>query len=213
MGQTRGQLKATVRVNLDDAGITFFSENDLNDSFQDAYDDIVCLTQCIPQVADGLSWLANLCYYNPISDLGVTDYLGVIAIFNYSTNRWLRDDLTLRDFDRIQRNWENWQGTPQYWVSSDPLHFAIAPNYGSVPQGLFKLVYCATAPALIDDTSTFLIASDMQDLIEFYTTADMLEQAQEYNKALDYWEKYYEHIDVYATRVKKSNASDLLLRV
>ena len=213
MGQTRGEIKATVRVNLDDAGITFFSEDDLNDSFQDAYDDIVCFTQCISKVADGLNWLANLCYYNPISDLGIADYLGIIAIFNYSTNRWLRDDLTIRDFDRIQRNWENWQGTPQYWASSDPLHFAIAPNYGSVPQGLFKLVYYATAPALMDDTSIFLIASDMQDLLEFYTTADMLEQAQEYNKALDYWEKYYEHIDVYADRVKRANKSDLLLRV
>ena len=32
MGQTRGQLKTTIRTNLDDAGVSFYSDDDLNDS-------------------------------------------------------------------------------------------------------------------------------------------------------------------------------------
>ena|ERR1035437_3134332 len=213
MGQTRGQLKAVVRSNLDDNGVTFYTDTDLNDSFQDAYDDIVCISQCISKVADNLSWVANLVYYNPIVDLSLTDYLSPIAIFNHSTNRWLRDDLTLRDFDRLRRDWECWQGTPQFWGSSDPLHFAIAPNYGSIPQGTFKLVYAAQAPTLVNDSSTFLTATDVQTLFEFYVTADMLEQAQEYNKASEFWLKYNDSITEYADRVKRNNKHDLLLRV
>ena len=233
MGQTRLQLKTTIRTNLDDNGVTFYSNDDLNDSIQDAYDDVVCLTQCVPKIADNLRWKPNLVYYNPISDLAISDYLGIIAIFNYSSNRWLRDDLTLRDFDRIQRNWEVWKGTPQFWASSDPLHFAIAPTYGGTAVdgafssafsssffisvsdlfATFKLVYYTQAPALSGDSSTFLIASDMQDLVEFYVTADMLEQAQEFGKASDWWSKYYDHIETYASRVKRSNKHDLLLRV
>src|ERR1035437_437933 len=213
MGQYRGQLKTIVRTNLDDAGVTFYQDIDLNDSMQDAYDDVCCLSQCIVKIADNLNWVANVVYYNPASDLSLSDYLGPVAIFNYNTNRWLRDDLTLRDFDRIQRNWENWQGTPQFWSPSDPLHFAIAPNYGSIPQGTFKLVYWAIAPQLVDDSSVFLIASDVNNLIEFYCTADMLEQVQEYQKAGDFWEKYFSSLDEYSARVKTNNKSDLLMRV
>ena len=100
MGQTRGQIKNTVRVNLDDLGVTFFSEDDLNDSLQDAYDDIVCLSRCIVKRVE-INWIENLSYYDFAGELGITDYLATVAIFNQVTNRWLRDDLTVRDFDRI----------------------------------------------------------------------------------------------------------------
>lgn len=212
MGQTRLQIKTTVRVNLDDAGVTFYSDDDLTESIQDAYDDVVANSQCVTKVADNLNWIANLSYYNPIVNLSITDYMAVVAIFNYSTNRWLRDDLVLRDFDRLRRDWENWVGTPQFWTPSDPLHFAIAPKYSDAG-GTFKIVYWATAPTLADDTGTFLLASDVNNLIEFYTTADMLEQAQEYSKATEYWDKYYESLVEYSDRVKRNNKTDLLMRV
>jgi len=240
MGQTRGQLKITIRQNLDDDVASFYSDTDLNESLQDAYDDIASLTQCITSIADNLVWVPNLVYYDPRVDLGMIDYLGMVAIFNYSTNRWLRDDLSIRDFDRIQRNWECWTGTPQFWAPSDPYHFAIAPNYPGTLSGgafnqvdfsssydvvvnslnpvgalatTFKLVYYSQAPKLTSDSSTFKIASDMQTLLEFYSTADLLEQSQEFVKASEYWEKYYESIENYADRVKRANKADLLMRV
>ena len=235
MGQTRAQLKITVRTNLDDLGVSFYSEDDLNDSLQDAYDDIVCMSQCITKTVN-LNWLSQLTYINFVSDYGLTDYLATVAIFNYSTNRWLRDDLTLRDLDRLRRDWELWIGTPQFWCSSDPLHIAIAPKYMNVAAvegafnplafsnaffigatfgtlGSFKLIYWAQAPALVSDLSTFLTASDVQNMFEFYCTADMLEGAEEYSKASEYWEKYYNSLIEYSSRVKRNNKHDLLLRV
>lgn len=235
MGQTRGQIKATVRANLDDAGVTFFSEVDLDEALQDAYDDIVCISQCICKSVT-LNWVGGLTYYDFVNDLAVTDYLATVAIFNTSTNRWLRDDLNLRDFDRLRRDWELWIGAPQFWATSDPKHIAIAPKYaggtatagafaitafsnaffigsGSTNLGTFRLLYWATAPALVSDSNTFLTASDVQNLFEFYATADQLESAEEYSKAAEYWEKYYNSLMEYSERVKRINKSDLLLRV
>lgn len=235
MGQTRGQIKVTIRENLNDEGVTFWSEDDLNESLQDAYDDIVVMSNCIAKNVT-LNWIGDLSYLDFVNDFGVTDYLATVAIFNNTTNRWLRDDLTLRDLDRLRRDWELWVGTPQFWASSDPKRIAIAPKYssaGATPGafaphafsnaffignsnsflGTFKLLYWAKAPTLVDDLSTFLTASDVQNMFEFYGTADMLEQAQEFTKAQEYWEKYFNSLQEYSVRVKRNNKSDLLLRV
>lgn len=315
MGQTRGEIKSDIKDNLSDLSLNFYGEDDLNDSVQDAYSDIAILTQCI-QKKTALNWVPNLSYYSPVA-LGVSDYLGVIAIFNNVTNLWLRDDLSLKDFDRIRRDWENWTGTPQFWSPSDPVRFGIAAKYSSVflplqqfynsagftffnsfgtgyvhfitigtitysyvqqpsdgssdianalvnainsssnlnmvasavgslvilsallntgdtvlcsasdgnasknvlelsnaiTSGYFILYYFALAPALTSDTDTFQIAGDMQTLLTHYVTADLLEQAQEFGKASDYWNNYYQGIEDYADRVKRNVKSDLLLRI
>lgn len=209
-----GQIKTSVRTNLNDNGVTFWTDTDFNDSFQDAYDDVVCLSQCVVK-STTLSWIANLSYYDVVVDCGVLDYLATVAIFNYATNRWLRDDLNLRDFDKFRKDWETWSGTPQFWASSDFSRIAVAPKYiTSIPTpGTFKLVYWTTAPVLFTDGDNFLMASDAQTLLEYYVSADMLEQAQEFSKAAEYWEKYYTDLEEYSDRVKCNNRSDLLLRV
>lgn len=315
MGQTRGEIKSDIKDNLSDLSLNFYGEDDLNDSVQDAYSDIAILTQCI-QKKTALNWVPNLSYYSPVT-LGVGDYLGVIAIFNNVTNLWLRDDLSLKDFDRIRRDWENWSGTPQFWSPSDPVRFGIAAKYSApfpplqqfynsagfqffnsfgtgyahyitigtvtysyvqqagdgssdianalanvvssgndpnmvpsvignlvilsailntgdtvlcsasdfnapknvlelsnaITSGYFILYYFALAPTLTSDSDTFQIASDMQTLLTHYVTADLLEQAQEFGKAADYWGTYYQGIEDYADRVKRNVKSDLLLRI
>lgn len=235
MGKTRGQVKAEVQTNLIELNLNFYSDDDLNQSIQDAYDDIAILTQCIQKQVT-LPWISNLSYYN-FANL-VSDYLGTIAIFNNVSNLWLRDDLSLKDFDRIRRDWETWIGTPMFWAPSDPQNIGVCPKYlnanitygafdfnsfnnnaffinNSVQANLgsFILYYWALAPALVSDTDTFLIASDKDSTIMRYATADLLEQAQEFNKAQTVWKFYFLDIDDYADRVKRNNKSDLLLRL
>jgi hypothetical protein len=231
VGKTRGQIKADVQDNLSDLNLNFFSDDDLNTSVQDAYTDIAILTQCI-QKQSTQNWISNLSYYNFVN-LGVSDYFGTIAIFNNVTNLWLRDDVSLKDFDRIRRDWELWIGTPIFWAPSDPVNIAIAAKYlasnlgafaatafssgffldSSGALGSFILYYWGIAPTLVSDASTFLIASDMQRLLTNYATADLLEQAQEFGKADDFWNKYNADITSYSDRVKRNAKSDLLLRI
>lgn len=235
MSKTRGQIKADVQANLTELNLHFYSDDDLNNSIQDAYDDIAILSQCIQKNVT-LPWISNLSYYNFVQQ-GIGDYLGTIAIFNNVTNLWLSDDLSLKDFDRIRRDWENWVGTPQWWAPSDPQNIAIAAKYynanisygaftstafsnafflnNSAQSGLgtFKLYYWALAPQLVSDNDTFLIASDKTTAITRYVTADLLEQAQEFNKAGTFWQPYFQDIDEYSDRVKRNNKADLLLRL
>ena len=236
MGKTRGQVKAEIQNNLIELNFNFYSDDDLNASVQDAYDDIVILTQCI-QKRIVLPWISNLSYYK-YTERGVADYLGTIAIFNNVTNQWLRDDLSLKDFDRIRRDWEVWIGTPLFWAPSDPDNIAICPKYlnssivygafdaGSFDNGSYfvnnaylaglgdyELFYWALAPKLVSDNDTFLIASDKTTALTQYATADLLEQAQEFNKAQTFWNPYALNVDDYADRVKRNCKSDLLLRI
>lgn len=237
MGQTRGAIKSQITGNLVDLSINFYSDEDLNISIQDAYTDISILTQCIGKTSLTFPWISNLSYYNFVK-LGINDYLATIAIFNNVTNLWLRDDLSLKDFDRIRRDWELWVGAPQFWAPSDFQTIAIAAKYmnsngntgafdpftfsssafftgvsSSNSLGTFDLHYWAIAPTLLGDSDVFLIASDMQNMVANYCTGDLLEQAQEFQKAQDCWGEYYNSIESYADRVKRNCKSDLLLRI
>lgn len=240
MSKTRGQIKADIQSNLQDLSMNFFSDQDLNDAIQDAYNDVAIMSQCIQKKVT-LNWISDLNYYDFVA-LGVPDYLGTIAIFNHVTNLYLRDDLNLKDFDRIRRDWEKWIGTPQFWAPSDFKRIAICAKYtlgggtssggafyssafsnaffvgtgsgaGPISLGTFDLLYWATAPTLVSDSDTFLIAADKDQMITQFATAELLEQPQEFSKSNDYWALYYDNLQDYQDRVKRLNRSDLLLRI
>ncbi|MGH7239766.1 MAG: hypothetical protein ACREHG_06825 [Candidatus Saccharimonadales bacterium] len=207
---TRKAIRSDIRDNLNDAGITYYSDSDINDAIQDAYNEIVSRTFCFVKSLD-VDWDSKI-YWDFINDADATDYMGTVAIFNTNTNLWLRDDLSLRDFDRIRKNWETWIGAPQFWAPHSLKYVAIAPYYTS-PSGTFKLVYWALPPTLAGDSDSPLIATDMQSLFEYYCTADLLETAQEITKATIYWAKYEKDIPKYKARCINMAKTDLLLRV
>ncbi len=208
---TRAQLRSSVRANLADAGITFYDDTMINDALQDAYDDVA--TRCRPIVKSAsIAQQAGTPYYD-LSNLGISDYLGTIAIFNPSSNLWLRDDATHRDLDRIRRDWETgWTGTPQMWCPHSLKYIIIVPNLAVVTTETLTVWYWALAPTMAEST-TPLVATDMQNLLEHFATADLIETAEEFKKALFYWGLYNEDVNPYRYRCQNLAASDLLLRV
>src|SRR5579872_5313919 len=176
----RGQIRTRVESNLSDAGV-FFSANAINDSLQDAYNEVASRTRCIIKSAT-VNQVADSNYYDFIT-LGVTDYLATIGIFNNETQFWLRDDLSLRDFDRLRRNWELWVGSPQFWAPHSLKYIAIAPVNAVVTTQTFTLWYWAIAPTFTLDSDSPLIATDKQNLLENYACGDLLADAKEYTKA------------------------------
>lgn len=204
---TFGEIKGNVRSNLDDAGVTFYSADAITESLQDAYDDVAFQCRNIIRkitVPFGI---------DPYIDFSVyaIDYMGTKAIFNRNTNRWLLDCLTLRDFDKIRSDWELWVGTPLFWAAVDTKLAALVPSYAALPSDLMDLYYIASAPTIVDDDDTPLIATDFTDLLENYATADQLETAEEYTKAQPFWERYVEDIQPYGDRVKRMSKRDLLM--
>jgi hypothetical protein len=202
-------IKTDIRENLNDSGITYYSAADMTESMEDAYSDVLFRTRCsIKKVT--LSFIAG-CYYD-FKFLGVEDFMCVIAIFNNNTNHWLLDDVTIKDLDSIRTDWEIAEGQPQVWC---PLNFELNViwPYLSVPTGTFDLYYAAKAANIDDDTDTPLIASDAQSLLEQYCSGDLLEQAEEYTKANEYFKDYEDTLSEYFDRVKNLARRDLLIKI
>jgi hypothetical protein len=204
------QLKTDTRINLNDSGVLNFSVQDLDDSMQDAYDDIVSLTQCIIKKTT-LNWTGQLSYYDFGSLIAEGDYLAVIAIRNNVNNEWLDDNKNMRDFDMMGVDWELRSGTPLWWAVLNFKYTAIYPRYIN-SSGNFDLYYWATAPLIINSENP-LIAPDFQDLLTKYSTMDLLESFEEFSKASIFWNDYNTHIEKYRERVKNLAKTDLLIRI
>ena len=179
----RAQLTGRVLGNLDDLGISYYTQDDANQSVKDAYDRVSVLTGCITKAT------AIINTGEPYWDLRnyISDYLYPIGIYNYATNSWLNpvDRLFL---DSIRWDWELWNGQPNYFTPIDYRRIAVAPHL-STTTGVLFLIYRAT-PEPLSDSSIFLLPQSIETILEFYATADLLEQGKEYKKANFNWESY-----------------------
>lgn len=206
----QSEVKEAVLKNLNDAGATFFTHNDLSDSIQDAYDDIVALSQCLVASIQ-LSWQSELTYYF-FETLGATNYLHTLAVFNHNTNRFLSDNLSLRDMDKLRLDWETWNGQPEMWCPHTFESVAIVPR-PLIATGQYTLYYAKKAPALANDASVFLFTKHADDLVEHYVTADLLEQAEEFTKAAPFWKSYFDGVISYKAQCHNIAKSDLMMRI
>lgn len=207
---TFGQIKARVAGNLADANTTFYSEEDLIDSLQDGYDDIAFQAKCIIKKAIDIPFRVSP-YYD--FSLYIPDFLQLTAIFNNNTNCFLDDNLSLRDFDKLRSDWELWVGTPQWWCPADLRMNVILPFYSTIPSQSMDVYYNAMAPVITDDSETPLIAGDMQKLLEWYCTGDLLEQAEEFTKASAYFSQYNSVLAEYKERCQLAARRDLLITI
>ncbi len=207
----RGSIRTNVRSNLYDNGITFYSDQAINDAIQDAYNEVAAKCRCIVK-STTVNQVASQPYYD-FQALGTADYLGTVAIFNLETNFWLRDDISLRDFDRLRRDWETWSGQPQFWAPHSQRLIAISPNLSQTAGEQFTLWYWAIAPTIILDTDVLLVATDQQPLLEYYATGDLLQNAEEVTKAQGYLTQYQKQKELYKNRCVDLARADILLRV
>jgi len=149
----------------------------------------------------------------PYMDLSayVENFMGVLAIFNNNTNRFLLDNLSLRDFDKIRQDWELWSGTPEHWVAINFQLVALVPFYATKPVLGFDLYYVAKAP-LVNDEDVPLVDIDYQSLFENYCVADLLESNEEFTKASFFWKEYLDDLAFYKERVSLRAKRDLILK-
>lgn len=205
---TRAQLKTRLTSNLGDAQSVFWTDADKNYAIQDAYSDAIAFAKVLTKSAT-ISLVANQPYYN-LRSL-ISDFIGCIAIFNPATNKWLFDDQTVRDFDKLRIDWEMWNGEPAFWAPVSPDLVAIIPSK-SVSAGTLTVYYWASAPTLSSDSDVFLLADDLiGDSLETCATGDLLEQAEEFVKAQSYHARYEKSLQEIADRYNNMAKSDLIL--
>ncbi len=213
MSANRATLRDSILENLQGstAASNYYQVADINDSIQDAYNEVVAKTRCIVKKVT-CNWASSKNYYDPIVDLGISDFLGVIGLFDHNSNLWLRDDVSMRDFNRIRRDWEVWSGYSQFWAPHSQQRFAVCPAL-AVGVGTFDFWYYAIAPTLTDDTTATLLPSDMDILLTDYATFDLLESAQEITKAASYMARYENKKVILQERAHNLAAQQLLLRI
>lgn len=207
---TRADVKTRVLKNLNDAGATYYTGADLEDAIQDAYDDIVALSQC-NFASITLNWPANTTYFF-LESLGATDYISTVAIYNHNTKRFLDDSVNLRQFDGIRDDWEIWNGQPEFWTPHTFESVAIAPRLATAT-GQYTVYYIKRAPVLAQDSDSFIFSKFADDLVETYVTADLLEQAEEFTKAALFWKPYFEGVLAYKQECQNLARTDLILHV
>lgn len=180
---TRGQAKSKVVVNLDTHA--HFSEVDLDNSLQDASDEILVSTGCVEGVFE-LELVPNHIYYNLKET--IPNYFHTVRIWSPVLKSFLVETDSRR-LDRVKRDWELWRDNPQFWFPHSYERIAIVPAIREAGQKL-TIFYKSTSQQLMHDGDTFNVPLEGQYLPELFGTADLLEQVQEYIKAQVYWEQY-----------------------
>lgn len=202
---TRLDISNSVRLNLEDEGVTYFTSTDINDSIQDGYNLYAALSGGILKAAT-IPRIVNP-YWN-LSQL-LTDYMYPVGIYSVPTNRWLLPK-PRRFLDGLRNDWELWNGEPQYLSVIDFRRVCVTP-YLTTATGTAVVLYKAKASILADQLVP-QIPKQIDNLLEMYATADLLEMGKEYKKAQSYWVEWIASIKK-AKNLLYSVASQERLRV
>ena len=200
---TRKNMANKIRINLNDLGVTYYSEDDLIDSIQDAYDEITVYCECIDQEID-INFQNDLTYYN-LTEL-VPDFYRVIRVWHPGINQFMYIGSD-RDENSMRNDWELTQATPRDVIISGPNMLGFVGR-NSNATGFFTLFYKAKGKNPLNDNDVFQINTNYLMLIENYCTADLLEQNQEFVKAQKYWEHYEPKLQEYRQKIQLLARSD-----
>ena len=193
---TRGEVKARVRTNLDDVQVTFFTALDIEDSLSDAYYWSSVFANTIEKTKN-ISFQKDCPYYS--LQTIIPDHFAVTGVYDLSRKRFLPYKSRL-DLIGINSNYEMWHGPPEYFfvhsqnylfIGPQPLNIASSVQSGDLD---LKIFYRAFDDSVISDIDRYRLPLQGEDCIEFYATADLLEQAQEWTKAQFYWDKFHSQL-------------------
>lgn len=185
---------SVIQGDLNENGLKWFSEDDIFASMQEAYNKIVTLLGAIeratfiPQISSP--------YYDFAKQ--IPDFQFVSGIYNPSTLLWLEG----MSYKLMKSTYQTYLaiGNPQYYNIQDFRRLIIWP-YLPAASGVLFVVYKATAPLFYIpgvsgspsyksyDHTPLLPYSVTMQLIEYFTVADLMEQAREFSKAKLWWDK------------------------
>lgn len=183
---TKEQILEDVRSELADAGITYYSKEDLFDSYDDGYEEICLETQCLERMTT-IPLSNDTIYYNLYEQ--VIDYFRVFAIYNPANKVWLSHKST-KQLQRLRHDWELGLGNPTHFCVMDFQKIGTYPHLLNVADETLEVFYKATAklPQSLDSQPEFEI--QYQRILHNYMMQDLLAQAEEFTKAEQYLIEY-----------------------
>jgi len=192
---TQAELAAKISSNLNENSVFFYSI-DLQNSIQDGYDEITALTG----VKDSVAIITTGTTYYDLATL-IPDLISVRAIYNPVTKQWL-DPVSLLYLEKLRPNWENCVGAAEcFWIVN---YRYIAIFRQPAAQSLY-VFYKAAAPTLASNT-VLEFPNEYLKTIEEYSTGDLLETQQEWERARVSLDQYVEDIGNFSTWVNNKDA-------
>lgn len=201
---TRDQILSKTARDLEDEGLVHFTNTDLSDSIQDGYEVTVLLTECIEK-STTLSTVADQPYYD-LSTL-ISDYYRVFAIYNIDSSRWL-DPKGYTTFKTYSNRFECIRGNPREWSPLGYRNICLHPT----PDDVHSLIlfYKALPDTLLGNTIP-QIYLESQEVLQFYSIADLLDQNLEFTKSISYYKKFQERIKEIRYKVDHRSWPDRML--
>lgn len=179
------RIDEQARVNNFFQNTIFYDTQSVNDAIQDGVDEICAFTGCVYKSAT-LVFDQYRTYYDMLSRF--PDYIGVIALFNKTINRWMFPQ-SMKKFNQVRIDWDTAYGTPYYFCPINHRYVAIYKKPGSANYGSFVIFYRAAAP-ILNNTTPIPIPDDHITALDSYAIVDLWEQQQEWGKAEEWMQTY-----------------------
>lgn len=195
-----------VQTNLYESNLRWFSQDDIWASMQQAYNKIVALLTPIEKST--FIPIIDSPYYDFAKQ--IPDFMYVSGIYNPSTLLWLRG----MSYKMMKQLYQTYLaiGNPENYNICDFRRLIIWP-YLPQAHGVLYVVYKAKAPTIYISGPTYngdgyynwdgvplLPYSVAKQLLEYFTTADLLEQSRRFVKATVWWNKLLKPVpDKYGT--------------
>lgn len=173
-----------VQINLNEAGLRWFTESDILASLQESYNKIVALL--CPIEYSTLIPKQSSPYYNLTQQ--ISDFMYISAVYNPDTNLWLE----AMPYHMFKSQYQTYLAVGQpKWATIIDFNRVMFWPFLPIATGVLYLMYKAKAPTITYDHIPVLPLSVSKQLLEYFTTADLFEQAREFTKAGVWWAKLY----------------------
>lgn len=189
-GSNFAWIGSNVQRDLDDLGASFYDFNkDILPSVQDGYELITALTESV-EIYAILNFEDDLVFYDLSARL--PNFLRIFGIYNNNTQRWMWPT-TMMELYRIRDNWEACAGDPYWYLPIDYKTIAFFPSMPTA-SGTFTVLYKANSSQLgANDPPQ--VPLEHQNVLEWYAVDDLLDQCQEFGKAMEYAQMVDQGID------------------
>lgn len=194
---TKEQIITRTRDELADNGVTYYSSDDLFDSFDDGYEEVALYTGVIEKYTT-LPLIDDTVYYNLYES--INDYIRPFAIYNPDINDWMshKDHSYFR---KIRADWERATGSSEFYSFMDFQRIAVFPHKSTANGTELEVFYKARPVKPVSLDTTPEIPEQFQVVLQFYMMSDLFAQATEWTKANIYFQKYFEKLNELDTYV------------
>ncbi len=187
------ELQTRIRRRLNEAGVTYFTDDDIKSSINEGYQELADATEFYEREAM-IRMIKGHTYYNLIYNLEDT-FLSPRRAQNVTTQQWLEPTTTLELDRHTYSSWETVRGEPQkHWLRGN-WWYGVFPKPTSESVGM-RLIYTAIPPQMEDDDEEpEQIPLEFHLGIAEYAESDLYAQMRETKKALAHWQRFETFVD------------------